>query len=80
MSIKRFGYGLQDDDLLESPVGPYVHWEDYEKLQRAYETELLRNLPKGDVVRVRSQVRLVEGYCCCPKSGTPHERTPQCDV
>jgi hypothetical protein len=24
--------------------------------------------------------RLVEGYCCCPKSGTPHERTPQCDI
>lgn len=23
---------------------------------------------------------LVEGYCCCPKSGTPHERTPQCDI
>jgi hypothetical protein len=32
MSIKRFGYGLTD--LQESPVGPYVRWEDYERLER----------------------------------------------
>lgn len=35
MSIKRFGYGLTDEDLQESPVGPYVRWEDYERLYKA---------------------------------------------
>jgi hypothetical protein len=29
---------------------------------------------------LNGKARLVEGYCCCPKSGTPHERTLQCDV
>jgi hypothetical protein len=34
MSMKRFGYGLTDEDLQESPVGPYVRYDDYERLER----------------------------------------------
>lgn len=62
------------------PFGPLYDTEDAAKLSVAGKgwMDLWWNV--RPVNRGEPKAPLVEGYCCCPKSGMPHERTPQCDI
>lgn len=94
--IARYDCTCQEGHMAEEPDGEYVRYEDVKHLlhpepgcattcdcgpeaQAICRKVLAFHIP--DSCAVRKQLnRLVEGYCCCPKSGTSHERTPQCDI
>lgn len=87
MTIQRF-IEMADSNMRESDHGEWVRWEDYEKLQRAYETTVLalaRYEKPGDVVRMGSRndapITYQSGvtYYVCPHYDYRAMRTSPCD-